>query len=313
MRYLVTGGAGFIGSAVVRTVLANGAEVVVLDDFSTGKEANLSGISGPLTLVRGSITNPADVRRAMSGCQGVFHLAAVASVQRSMTQPLVCHDVNVTGTLTALQAAKELGVSRIVLSSSAATYGELDSFPLTEGMHGMPISPYGMHKLFDEYYAKLYSNSGWVQAVCLRYFNVFGPRQDPNGEYAAVVPKFVEAALAGRQPKVFGDGQQSRDFLFVEDVARANWLAMTIAGANGNTYNVCAGNEASLLRLLEALGSALGHTIQPEFLPARSGDIRRSVGSPQAIKRDLGFVASVTLEEGLARTIEFFRNRPAAR
>ncbi len=307
MRYLVTGGAGFIGSAVVRRVLSQGAEVVVLDDFSTGKESNLSGVHGRLTLVRGSITNPVDVRRAMAGCKGVFHLAAVASVQRSMNEPIVCHDVNVTGALCILQAAKDLGVQRVVLSSSAATYGELDTFPLTEEMSGMPISPYGVHKLFDEYYARLYANSGWTQAVCLRYFNVFGPRQDPNGEYAAVVPKFVAAALSGKKPVIFGDGKQSRDFLFVEDVARANWCAMTSPVANGHVYNVCAGHESSLLQLLEALSAAMGSPVVPDFQPARTGDIRRSVGSPEAA-RSIGFSAEVSLEEGLGRTLDYFRS-----
>jgi len=307
MKYLVTGGAGFIGSAVVRRVLKEGAEVVVLDDFSTGKQANLAGLEGPLTVVKGSITSADDVRKAMSGCDGVFHLAAVASVQRSLDDPMTCHQVNVTGALQILQVAKELGLRRAVFSSSAATYGDLDAFPLIESFEGMPISPYGMHKLFNEYYARLYANSEWLETVCLRYFNVFGPRQDPNGEYAAVVPKFVTAALEGRRPKVFGDGLQSRDFLFVEDVAEANWRAMNAPGASGQTFNVCAGNEASLLDLIQALSEATGRTVQPEFLPARSGDIRRSVGNPSAALRVLGFKAQVSLAQGLGRTLDYFK------
>ncbi len=306
MRYLVTGGAGFIGSNVVRELLAQGHEVVVLDDFSTGRASNLAGLSGEVEVVRGSITDAGAVRAAIRGCAGAFHLAAVASVQRSIDEPGWCHEVNVTGALNVLQCAKEMGVSRVVLSSSAATYGEADAFPLDEGVAGKPISPYGMHKLFNEYYAWLYAHNGWVETVCLRYFNVYGPRQDPQGEYAAVVPKFITAVLGGIKPKVFGDGMQSRDFLYVGDVARANWAAMNAQGCSGQVFNVCAGLENSLLDLLTAIGRATGKPVEPHFMPARAGDIRRSVGNPAAAERVLGFKARVSFEEGLANTVEYF-------
>ena len=307
MRYVVTGGAGFIGSTLVRHLLRSGHEVVVLDDFSAGKESNLAGVAGPLTVVRGSIVDAGLVADVFSKADGVFHLAAVASVQRSMEEPLFCHAVNVTGTVNVLAAARSLGVPRVVLSSSAAVYGEADDFPLVETVSAHPISPYGMHKLMNEVCARLYADLGWVETVCLRYFNVFGPRQDPNGDYAAVVPKFITAVLAGESPTIFGDGEQSRDFMFVEDVAAANLAAMTTSGVSGRVFNVCAGIETDLLQLLAGIQAGAGTSLSPVFARTRAGDIRRSVGSDRAIREALSLPAWRTVADGLAAAVKAYQ------
>jgi UDP-glucose 4-epimerase len=307
MRYVVTGGAGFIGSALARHLLEAGHEAVVLDDFSTGKEANLTGVSGPLTIARGSIVDAPFVARTLQGADGVFHLAAVASVQRSVDDPLFCHSVNVTGTLNVLGAARDNGVPRVVLSSSAAVYGEADDFPLAETVPTGPISPYGVHKLMNELYARLYSELGWLETVCLRYFNVFGPRQDPTGDYAAVVPKFITSVLAGESPTIFGDGGQSRDFMHVSDVAATNLAAMSTLAVSGKIFNVCAGVETNLLQLLAAIQKGAGTALKPIFAPARVGDIRRSVGSDQAIRQALTLPPWVPVVQGLVSTVQSYQ------
>ena len=306
MRYLVTGGAGFIGSALVRRIVEEGHEAVVLDDLSTGRKENLAGIEGGVTLVEGSITESRLVAAQAAGVDGIFHLAAVASVQRSLTEPEFSHEVNVTGTLHVLEAARQHGVRRVVLSSSAAVYGEADSFPLTEDEPCRPISPYGLHKLINEGYGRLYSDSGWTEAVALRYFNVFGPRQDPDGDYAAVVPKFIAAMLGGKAPTVFGDGRQSRDFLYVDDVAGANWHAMATPGVPFGPYNVAAGIETDLLDLIGALADVSGQAVTPVFAAARSGDIRRSVGLDERIRRFLPVPKWLSVAEGLGRTLSWY-------
>lgn len=308
MRYVVTGGAGFIGSSLVRHLLEAGHGVVVLDDFSTGKESNLAALAGPLTIARGSIVDASFVARTLQGADGVFHLAAVASVQRSMEEPLFCHAVNVTGTVNVLDAARRLGVPRVVLSSSAAVYGEAAEFPLAETVPAQPISPYGMHKYMNELYAGLYAARGWLETVCLRYFNVFGPRQDPAGDYAAVVPKFIAAVLSGEAPTIFGDGGQSRDFMFVEDVAAANLAAMTAPSVSGRCYNVCAGVETSLLQLLGGIQAGAGTSVQPLFEAAREGDIRRSVGSDRAICEALRLPPWTSVAAGLTATVKSYKD-----
>jgi UDP-glucose 4-epimerase len=308
MRTVVTGGAGFIGSALVRLLLERGHQVVVLDDFSTGKEENLAGLGDGLTMARGSIADAAFVDRCVEGADGIFHLAAVASVQKSLDDPLGCHEVNVTGALNVLAAAKKTGAKRVVFSSSAAVYGEADAFPLAESVPCRPISPYGLHKQINEEYARLYAERGWVETVCLRYFNIYGPRQDPNGDYAAVVPKFITAVLSGGQPVIFGDGKQSRDFMYVEDVAAMNLRAMTAPAISGRIFNICAGVETDLLGLLDAIRSAAGSPVEPRFEPVREGDIRRSVGSDAAIRTALSPPPWTSVREGLARTVEWYRH-----
>jgi len=312
MNYLVTGGAGFIGSNLVHLLVREGHRVTVLDDLSTGRTANLvaepeEGIQGgQLALAVGSVADPDFVMRYAAGMDGIFHLAAVASVQKSMEEPAGCHAVNVTGTVNVFEAARVHGVKRVVLSSSAAVFGDNPDLPLTGESRTGPISPYGLHKLMCEQYGKLYTDRGWTEVTALRYFNVFGPRQDPNGEYAAVVPKFIAALLSGSRPKVFGDGQQTRDFLYVEDVAQANLAAMGCPAAAGKVLNLCAGRETSLLDLLAALGDVTGHRPEPEFLPPRKGDIRRSFGSGDEALRLLSLAPWTAISEGLARAVAHF-------
>ena len=308
MKYLVTGGAGFIGSNLVRRLLRLGHHVVVLDDLSTGRRENLADVVSTVEFVQASITDFTAVLSAAKGVDGVFHLAAVASVQKSLDDPVGCHDVNVTGALNVMEAARRCGATRVVLSSSAAVYGEARNFPLQETEVCRPISPYGLHKLTNENYGRLYSDAGSLEVVSLRYFNVYGPHQDPQGEYAAVVPKFVTAAVAGEQPLIFGDGGQSRDFMFVEDVANANWLAMVTPGIAGEIINICAGLEISLLELVDALSHALGRTIEPRFLPPREGDIRRSVGDCARAMQLLGITGWTSVADGLAKTVEWYGN-----
>ncbi|MBM4352273.1 MAG: NAD-dependent epimerase/dehydratase family protein [Deltaproteobacteria bacterium] len=321
MNYLVTGGAGFIGSNLVHVLAREGHRVTVLDDLSTGKLENLAesseglaagggqlsaGLDGRVALAVGSVSDADFVMRHAAGMDGIFHLAAVASVQRSMEEPAACHAVNVTGTLNVLEAARVLGVKRVVLSSSAAVFGDNPELPLRSDSRTGPISPYGLHKLMCEQYGKLYTACGWTEATALRYFNVFGPRQDPNGEYAAVVPRFITALLAGRRPKVFGDGLQTRDFLYVEDVVRANLAAMLCPDAAGRVLNLCAGRETSLLDLLDALAGVTGKRPEPEFLAPREGDIRRSFGSGDEAVRLLGLPPWTSIAKGLAESVEFF-------
>ncbi len=304
MNYLVTGGAGFIGSNLVHLLVQEGHRVTVVDDLSTGRMGNLAGAEAALAV--GSVADTDFMMRYAAGVDGIFHLAAVASVQRSMEEPGACHAVNVTGTVNVLEAARVNGVKRVVISSSAAVFGDNPDLPLRPDSRTGPISPYGLHKLMCEQYGRLYTARGWTEVTALRYFNVFGPRQDPKGEYAAVVPKFITALLGGGRPKVFGDGLQTRDFLFVEDVARANLAAMTCPDAAGRVVNLCAGRETSLLDLLAALAGATGKHPEPQFLPPREGDIRRSYGSGEEAVRLLGLPAWTPIPEGLARTVEFF-------
>jgi len=298
---LVTGGAGFIGSALVRSLLDEGVAVRILDDLSTGKRENLDGLDHRLRFHRGDVRDPAAVMDAVRGADAVFHLAAVASVQESLRDPVSTHGVNVGGTLAVLEAARSAGVPRVVLACSAAAYGTNPSLPLSEDESPQPISPYGMHKIMCEQLGALYTAELGLEVVALRFFNVYGPRQDPAGEYAAVVPRFVEAMTAGRAPTIYGDGTQTRDFCFVGDVARALRLAAETAAAAGRVFNIGAGNETSLLDLVAALNSVLGAALEPVFEPRREGDIHRSCADVTRARDVLGFIAAVDLEEGLYR------------
>lgn len=305
-KALVTGGAGFIGSTLVSRLVDAGWDVRVLDNLSTGKREYLKGILAPEHLVEGSITDPDTVDAACQGIDTVFHLAAVVSVVRSMDEPGLCHDINVTGFLHVLEGARKAGVRRVIYSTSAATYGDLDRFPLTEDCPLHPISPYGLHKLTNEHYAGLYARAGWVETIGLKYFNVFGPRQNPRGEYAAVIPRFIEAFLGKAPLKIYGDGSQTRDFLFVEDIASANLAAAQSQGASGAVVNCCSGRETSLMDLVRLLQGLSGIQVTPDFQPARAGEILRSVGDPTLAAKLIGFTPQVSLSQGLARTLAWF-------
>jgi nucleoside-diphosphate-sugar epimerase len=301
--YLVTGGAGFIGSHLVARLLDRGGAVRVFDNFSTGKEENLAAFGFRAEVVRGDLRDLAAVRAAMEDIEVVFHQAADPSVPRSMTDPAACYEANVMGTLNILQAAREVGVRRVVFASSCAVYGDDPRLPKTERTRPAPASPYASSKLAGEQLCEVYTRSFGLEAVALRYFNVFGPRQDPGSAYAPVIPRFIQALLATERPMIFGDGNQTRDFIYVDDVVQANLLAAESPDAPGRVFNIASGRSVSLNRLLATLGEIIGTGFQPVYLPARPGDVRHSAAEISAAADALGFEILVPLEIGLARTV----------
>ena len=302
MKVLVTGGAGFVGSSLVRGLLERGDEVRVLDNFSTGRRENLSGLD--VELVEGELRSYERVHNAVRGVEVVYHLGALGSVPRSVQDPLTSSAVNVEGTLNVLLAARDESVRRVVFSSSSSIYGSSGELPRTEQMPADPISPYGVAKLAAERYcvsfARVYHG---FETVVLRYFNVFGPRQDPTSQYAAVVPLFVTAIEAGRPVTVFGDGEQSRDFTYVDNVVGATIRAGEAEGASGRIFNVAAGAPASVNTLADTIGRILGKPVAREHRDPRPGDVRDSWADVREAEQVLGWRASIDLEEGLRRTI----------
>jgi UDP-N-acetylglucosamine/UDP-N-acetyl-alpha-D-glucosaminouronate 4-epimerase len=308
-KILVTGGAGFIGSHIVEQALRRGDAVRVLDNFSTGRRENLDRLQGDLEVLEGDLRDPRMVKQAVQGVELVFHQAAFISVPQSMQEPETCFAINVAGTVTLLEAARQAGIRRVMLASSTAVYGDTDVFPTPEETPLRPLSPYALSKQVNELYAALYTRALGLPVVALRYFNVYGPRQRPDSEYAAAIPIFVRLLAAGQPLTIFGDGGQSRDFIFVSDVARANLLAAETDRAAGEAINICTGSEISVLDLLEQL-SELAPRGGPEvsFAPPRPGDIYRSVGSPDKAERLLGFHAATPLAEGLKQTLDWMRS-----
>ena len=306
MAYLVTGGAGFIGSHITEELIKRGDDVVILDNMYSGRQVNLAA-NPKAVFVEGSImdTDVLDSICTEYNIEGIFHLAAVASVQKSIENPILVHDVNVTGTLNVLEAARKHGVRKVVLSASAAAYGDNPVFPKREDMLPEPLSPYAVSKIASEMYCKTYAELYDIQTVSLRYFNVFGPRQDPNGEYAAVIPKFTEKICAGESPTVFGDGEQTRDFVFVKDVARANILAMDsdVCGL----FNIGTGVQTSLNDLAKMIMDAAGISVSMKYEAAREGDVRYSVADISKAERELGYKPEWDLGEGVRETVEYFK------
>ena len=307
MNVLVTGGAGFIGSSLVRSLAADGHAVRVLDDFSTGKAANLDGVDGDLEVLEGDLRDPAAVAKAVAGAEVIHHLAALPSVARSVADPRASHEVNVSGTLNLLLAAVEAGVGRVVYASSSSVYGDTPVLPKHEDMPVSPRSPYAAAKLAGEAYCRSFARVYPIQTVCLRFFNVFGPRQDPNSQYAAVVPRFATRMLAGRPAEVTGDGRQTRDFTFVANAVRACRLATTAGpDAVGETMNVGCGDRISVLDLVELVNDLLPERVDPVFTPARPGDVRDSQASIAAAERLIGYRPLVGVREGVATTVRWF-------
>ncbi|MCA9751943.1 MAG: SDR family oxidoreductase [Gemmatimonadetes bacterium] len=311
-RFLVTGGAGFIGSNLVDALLANGDSVRVLDDFSSGYEENLSHVFDRVEILRGDVADPKICVRAVQGCDYVLHEAALASVPASVEDPVKNHRINVDGTLALLLASRDAGVKRFVLASSAATYGDGPESPKIETMPPAPVSPYASAKLIGEVYCRQFTAAGWLDCVCLRYFNIFGPRQDPGSDYAAVVPIFIRTLLDGRRPVIYGDGEQTRDFTYVANVVEANLLATQHDSAVGGVFNIGCGGSYSVRELHEKIRDALGVDIEPRFEPVRAGDVKDSKASIEAAREGLGYEPVVSFADGLARTCEWFRKEHAA-
>ena len=305
-RYLVTGGAGFIGSNLVEALVEDGASVRVLDDFSTGRWENLDGLLGEIELLEGSITNPATCASACEGIDFVLHQAALASVPRSVASPAATHVACATGTLNMLIAARGAGVSRFVYAGSSSAYGDTPTLPKVETMPALPRSPYAVAKLAGEHYSKAFSLVYGFETVVLRYFNIFGPRQDPASQYSAVIPLFITKALTGEGPIIDGDGEQTRDFTYVENAVQANLLACTAVAAavSGEVFNVGCGERISINRLWEAIQEATGVGMKSVTGPAREGDVRDSLASLDKIQRQMGYSVTVSLTEGLRRTVE---------
>jgi UDP-glucose 4-epimerase len=302
-RVLVTGGAGFIGSNLVRALLEQGDDVRVLDNFSTGARANLAGLD--VEVVEGELRSYERVHNAVRGTEVVFHLGALGSVPRSVQDPLTSSAVNVEGTLNVLLAARDEGIRRVVFASSSSVYGNQPQLPLHESMAPDPISPYGVAKLAAERYCVSFSRVYHsFETVVLRYFNVFGPRQDPTSQYAAVVPLFITAIAAGEPVTIFDDGAQSRDFTYIDNIVAANLLAADASGVSGRIFNVSAGVPASVNEMADAIGRLLGKPVERRHLPPRPGDLRDSWADVGEARSGLGFEPTVSLEEGLERTIE---------
>jgi len=305
--FLITGGAGFIGSHIAEALVARGDQVRVLDNLSTGRLANLEPIRDRIRFVQGDVTDAPLVAELVQGVECVFHQAALASVPASVDNPLASHAACATGTVTVLDAARRAGARRVVYAASSAAYGNRPGSPKRETDLPAPISPYGAAKLAGEFYCQAFTATYGFEAVGLRYFNVFGPRQDPNSPYSAVIPLFIAAMLAGRRPVVYGDGRQSRDFVFVGDVVRANLLAADAPGAPGRVFNVGTGQGIDLLTLLDLLHRLLGTSVEPRFDPPRPGDVRESLADISQARAVLGYEPQTGFEEGLRRSIEYYR------
>jgi UDP-glucose 4-epimerase len=312
LEALVTGGAGFIGSHIVETLLGQGHHVRVLDNFSTGKRENIAGLArqfkeAHLEILEGDVREASVVEQAVRGAEVIFHEAAFVSVPQSMAEPQTCFDVNISGTSLLFEAARRAGVRRAVVASSAAVYGESDALPLVEETSLQPKSAYAVSKRVNEMYAELFTGAFGFEVVALRYFNVYGPRQRPDSMYAAAVPIFARRLLDGRPVTVFGDGGQTRDLINVHDVVRANLIASEHPHAAGKVFNICTGVETPLLDLLDIMYELLPDSPNHEFAPPRPGDIYRSIGSPQKAAGEMGFRAEVSLVDGLKETVDWMR------
>ena len=306
---LVTGGAGFIGSALVRALLSRGDRVRVIDNFFSGRHENLAEVAADVELIEGDIRDARALGRALDGVDLVFHEAAIASVPRSLVDPIASHDVNATATLALLAAAKRAGARRLILAASSSAYGDSPTLPKIETMRPAPLSPYAVSKLAAEYYCQVFAGAYGLETVCLRYFNVFGPHQDPTSEYAAVIPRFVTAALAGRGVTIFGDGTQSRDFCYIDNAVAANLAAADAPHASGRVFNVACGVATTLNEVVRLLREIVGQAVGVTYASGRVGDIRHSLADITAARDRLGYRAAVSFREGLERTVSWYAAR----
>jgi nucleoside-diphosphate-sugar epimerase len=307
--HLVTGGAGFIGSSIAETLLAQGERVRILDDFSTGRRSNLETLKGELEVVEGSIVDPETVGRAMKDVEIVYHQAAIPSVARSVAAPATSMLANVQGTTVVLDAARHARVRRVIFAASSSAYGDTPTLPKVETMAPAPLSPYAVSKLTCEHLMRVFASLYGLETVSLRYFNVFGPRQDPNSQYAAVIPNFIKAALGRTQPTVFGDGEQTRDFCFIENTVGANLLgASTKNKLAGQVVNIACGERISLNQLLAFIGEEAGQKLEPIYVERRAGDVRDSLASIDAARDLLAYEPKIRVREGLRRTFAAFKS-----
>jgi UDP-glucose 4-epimerase len=310
-RVLVTGGAGFIGSHLVEALLDEGYRVRVVDNLATGSRANLAHLDGRYEWLEGDLRDFAVAEAAVEGAGGVLHQAAIPSVPRSVREPIESHESGPTATLNVLEAARRAGARRVVFAASSSAYGDAEELPKHEGLAVDPLSPYAAGKLAGEHYVRVYARTMGLDGVALRYFNVFGPRQDPSSPYSGVISLFARALAEGRRPVIYGDGRQSRDFTYVANVVRANLLALRAPGPlGGAALNVGTGRRVTLLDLIAHLNAALGTRIEPRFEPPRAGDVRDSLASLEAIRHALGYEPPVGFEEGLRRTVAWIRPAP---
>ena len=305
--YLVTGGAGFIGSHIAAALVERGERVRVLDNLSTGHRKNLTAIEDEIEFVKGDLVDRVAVDRALDGVEVVFHQAALASVPRSVVAPLDTNAACVTGTVNLLDAARYCGVRRVVYAGSSSAYGDQPTPEKHEGLLPSPVSPYAAAKMAGELYCQAFTATYGLETVTIRYFNVFGPRQDPQSQYAAVIPKFITEILAGRRPTIFGDGRQSRDFTYIDNIVHGNLLAANAPAAVGKTINVACGQQYNLLQLMAAINKALGTSVEPIFAAARAGDVRESLADISLARQLLNYEPTVDFDEGLRRTVDYYQ------
>ena len=305
---LVTGGAGFIGSHLVRGLLAAGHTVRVFDNFSSGKHENLAEVAGRIDLFEGDLFYPEEVLRACKDIDFVFHEAAIPSVPRSVEQPTDSHDSNITGTFNLLLAAVTQRCRRVIYAASSSAYGDTRESPKHEGIVPCPLSPYAVQKLVGEHYCRAFYECYRLETISLRYFNVFGPRQDPESQYAAAIPAFVTALLADRPPTVFGDGKQTRDFTYIDNVVRGNLLALRMRKAKGQSVNLACGDRISVNQVIARLNELLGKSIKPDYVDPRPGDVKHSCADITRARELLRFEPQVSFEQGLARAIDYYKS-----
>jgi UDP-glucose 4-epimerase len=305
--YLVTGGAGFIGSHLAEFLVAQGGEVRILDDFSTGRRENIAPFLEQIVLFEGDLCDEELVARATKDADFVFHQAAIPSVARSVSEPLASNRANVEGTLNLLIASQKAKVKRLVYASSSSVYGSTGPLPRTEDLPPGPISPYGVSKVAGEFYCRVWSELFGLETVVLRYFNIFGPRQNPETQYAAVIPKFISAALDSQPPTIYGDGEQSRDFTYVENVVFANWLAIQSSSVSGQVFNVACGEQTTVNQLAGLINEVAGSNLKPVHTEQRPGDVPHSYADIARAKRLLGYEPRIDLKGGLRKTVEYFK------
>lgn len=306
-EFLVTGGAGFIGSHIVERLVKDGRTVRVFDNFSTGKRANLEPFGSKVEVVEGDLRNPEDCQRACAGVQVIFHEAAVPSVPKSVADPVTSHQANIDGTFNLLMAARDAKCRRVVYAASSSAYGDAVELPKRESARPEPLSPYAVNKLVGEYYCRVFATCYGLETIALRYFNVFGPRQDPKSQYAAAIPAFVTAILRNEPPTVYGDGEQTRDFTYIDNVVHANLLAAKAPRVNGEAVNIACGERVTVNQIIAQINALLGKEVKPKYVPERPGDVKHSLADISRARELIGYEPLVKFDEGLRRAIDWYR------